>query len=160
MASFVLMQPPADETSAGPVLPQFVRDGFSWPGLVFGPFWLAWRRLWLPAILVLAAMIVLNAGGSTLGLTLPATLLSALVSLWVGFEGSAMRLAALRRKGYTETGVVTADSLTDAEQRFAAGIAEHGSAVRRATSTGLRLSISKPLPHDPAIGSLTYPGQG
>ncbi|HEY5819967.1 MAG TPA: DUF2628 domain-containing protein [Mesorhizobium sp.] len=159
MASFVLMQPPAGEKSDGPALPLFVRDGFSWLALVFGPLWLAWHRLWLPAITVLAVMMAITALGARLGLGTPAAMLSALVSTWVGLEGASMRIAGLRRRGYTDIGVVMADSLSDAELRFAAGVSEEGAAPRRAAPPSLRLPINKPLPHDPAIGFLTFPSK-
>jgi hypothetical protein len=80
-----------------------------------------------------------------------------LVSLYVGLEASALKLAALRRRGWREWGVVEADNADEAEIRYLAealtGSDETpappptaGPAAPRSTS-------------QPALGLLAYPGK-
>src|SRR6185503_529861 len=78
-----------------------------------------WHRLWIEAVLTFAVMTVLSMIGEKLGLEGAGSALSLLVSLYVGLEGQALRIAALRRRGWREWGVVEADTLGDAELRQA-----------------------------------------
>ncbi|MBZ9996976.1 MULTISPECIES: DUF2628 domain-containing protein [unclassified Mesorhizobium] len=117
MAAYVVMEPPGRsekvETTA------FVRDGFAWLGLLVPPLWLAWHRLWIEAALAFVVMGVLSMLGQKLGLGVAGSLLSLLVSLYVGLEGQGLRIAALRRRGWHEWGVVEAGRLGDADMRYA-----------------------------------------
>lgn len=156
MASFVVMQPPGKDKNGDPALPIFVRDGFSWAALVFGPLWLAWHRAWLAAAIALAVMVMLNAAGLHFGIERGASLLSTLVSLYVGLEGSAIRLAALRRRGFADAGVVQADHRDDAELRFAVGIAD-AEIVRPRPLPPAHLALRKPPQPDPTLGAVIFP---
>lgn len=149
MASYVLMQPPAGADAADGGLPHFVRDGFSWVALIAAPLWLAWRRLWLEAFAVLAAMILIGALGIHFRLDGMASLTSFLVSLWVALEAGALRLAGLRRRGFRELGVVEAATLADAEVRYAALLAEgdRPQPIRPA----IRVPLARPEQADPGI---------
>src|SRR5690606_40350011 len=51
-----------------------------------------------------------------------ASIASLMLALFVGLEGSALRLAALRRRGWREWGVVEAGNSRDAEIRYLADI--------------------------------------
>ncbi|CCV03820.1 conserved hypothetical protein [Mesorhizobium metallidurans STM 2683] len=115
MAIYVVMEPPSGEKADT----TFVRDGFSWLGFLVPPLWLAWHRLWIEAALAFVAMAALSMLAEKLSLGLPGSLLSLLVSLYVGLEGAALRIAALRRRGWHEWGVVEADRLDDADTRYA-----------------------------------------
>lgn len=159
MVAYVVMQPTGKDRSGGPALPTVVRDGFSWAALIFGPLWLAWHRAWLAAAGTLAAFVLLNSAGPHFGSATAASLLSVLVSLYIGLEGSAFRLASLRRRGFADAGVVLADNRDDAELRFAAALGDQG-AERSHRQAPLHLSIRKPLPPDPTLGRLTYPDEG
>lgn len=117
MASWVVMQPPAERDEA---LPEFVRDAFSIFAFFAPPIWLAWHRLWIEAAIALVLMLAIPALALKLGIGPAASWLSLLVSLFVGLEGPTLRLAALRRRGWTDAGVFEADDLVDAETRFAA----------------------------------------
>ncbi|TGQ38604.1 DUF2628 domain-containing protein [Mesorhizobium sp. M00.F.Ca.ET.216.01.1.1] len=117
MAIYVVMEPPG--RTEKPDATTFVRDGFSWLGFLVPPLWLLWHRLWIEAALAFVAMAVLSLLGERLGLALAGSLLSLLVSLYVGLEGQGMRIAALRRRGWHEWGVVEADRLDDADIRYA-----------------------------------------
>ncbi|TIS89433.1 DUF2628 domain-containing protein [Mesorhizobium sp.] len=117
MAIYVVMEPPG--RTEKPDATTFVRDGFSWLGFLVPPLWLLWHRLWIEAALAFVAMAVLSLLGERLGLALAGSLLSLLVSLYVGLEGQGMRIAALRRRGWHEWGVVEADRLDGADIRYA-----------------------------------------
>lgn len=114
MASYVVMEPPGRGEDA-----VLIRDGFTWLGLLFPPLWLAWHRLWLEAVLAAVAMALLSVAADRFGLGPAGDALSMLVSLYVGLEGQGLRVAALRRRGWLEWGVVEASSLADAEMRHA-----------------------------------------
>ncbi|TIW17845.1 MAG: DUF2628 domain-containing protein, partial [Mesorhizobium sp.] len=115
MAPYVVMEPPAGSSKAEDAI--LVRDGFTWLGFLFSPVWLAWHRLWIEALLTFAVMAALSMLGEKLGLEWAGSALSLLVSLYVGLEGQGLRIAALRRRGWRERGVVEAGNLGDAEVR-------------------------------------------
>lgn len=117
MASFIVMQPPERKGAAASDA-VFVRDGFSVIAFLVPPLWLLWRRLWIEAALVIAAALALGALSEVAGFGLTGTLLSLLVSVYVGLEGAALRIAALRRRGWRAWGVVEADGAADAELRY------------------------------------------
>ncbi|BCM16487.1 DUF2628 domain-containing protein [Mesorhizobium sp. J8] len=116
MAIYVVMAPPVGDKAEDAI---FVRDSFTWLGFVVAPLWLAWHRLWIEAALTFAVMAILSVAGERLGLEGAGSLLSLLVSLYIGFEGQALRIASLRRRGWREWGVVEAGNLADAETRHA-----------------------------------------
>jgi hypothetical protein len=90
--------------------PVLVREGFSLGAFLFGPFWLAWRRLWLWAlgmlVLVVAVALLLPDGISG-----PAVLALHLIA---GFEGRELQRARLARLGLPMQGVVAALDLDTA----------------------------------------------
>lgn len=100
----------------------FVRDGFSLVAFLIPLIWLLWQRLWIEAILVVAAGLLIalagEAGGFGQG---PVIVLSLLVNLLVGLEGNGRRVARLRRRGWDDAAVVWAPNLDEAEARFFTG---------------------------------------
>jgi hypothetical protein len=117
MAIYVVMEPPGRSEKVDATA--FVRDGFTWLGFLVPPLWFAWHRLWIEAALAFVVMGLLSMLGQKLGLGLADSLLSLLVSLYVGLEGQGLRIAALRRRGWHEWGVVEAGWLDDADTRYA-----------------------------------------
>ncbi|TIX28651.1 MAG: DUF2628 domain-containing protein, partial [Mesorhizobium sp.] len=91
MAVYVVMEPPGGGEKPDVT---FVRDGFSWLGFLVSPLWLLWHRLWIEAALAFVAMALLSMIAEGLSLGLAGPLLSLLVSLYVGLEGQALRIAA------------------------------------------------------------------
>jgi hypothetical protein len=86
---------------AAPVL---VPEGFSWGALFFGPIWLAVHRAWIPAVLTLAAavlIVVLTTGGVSVAS------LSALILL-LGFSGHDLRRWSLDHRGFLLAQVIAA----------------------------------------------------
>jgi hypothetical protein len=87
-----------------------VREGFSWGALIFGPLWLLAHRVWLPAVVTLAAAILI------LVLTrddITAVLLIALVVM-LGLSGQDLRRWSLDHRGYLLAQVVSGRGETDA----------------------------------------------
>ncbi len=156
MASFVVMRPPGDE---GDDRAQFVRDGFSFVAFVVPFVWLAWHRLWLEAALAFAASILVSTLGQTTSWGLALSPAVTLLGLYVALDGAALRIAALRRRGWTEAGVVEAANRDEAEIRW---FAEH--AVSR-PAPAERQPLPAALPglqarsSGPALGLLSYPGK-
>ncbi|MDX2265338.1 MAG: DUF2628 domain-containing protein [Hyphomicrobiales bacterium] len=97
----------------------FIREGFSWPGLVFGVLWLPFRGLWLEfavlgALAVGLAGLVMAAGGSPQSASWAMTF----VNLIVAFEINNLHRMRLERKGWRMVGVVSAAGFEDCERRF------------------------------------------
>jgi hypothetical protein len=97
----------------------FVRDGFHFWALLFGPLWFIWHRLWLAlvAYIVIIAAIVglmfgLRAGADAQGIVL------LIVALLAGYEAASARRWALSRGWWRQLGVVVADDAEAAERRF------------------------------------------
>lgn len=157
MAIHVVMEPPAkagQNASEGAV---FVRDGFYFFGFVAPILWLLWHRLWLAAVVTLAATLALAVAIEVAGLAFPATLLPLLISLYVGLEGGALRLAKLRRAGWRQWGVIEADSTADAEARylFADGKVED----QPVSAVAISPAAPRREPTGAALGLLQYPGR-
>ena len=119
MASYVVMEPPSG-TGRGGERAVLVRDGFRFLAFVLPAAWMLFNRLWIEALLVIAVTMTLSVFGAAAGLGKAAPALSLIVSLYAGLEASALKLAALRRRGWREWGVVEADSAADAEIRYLA----------------------------------------
>ena len=154
MTSHVLMQPPGTgETDDRAVL---VRDAFSWTGFLVPPVWLLWHRLWIEALVVLAALALLAAIGQVADFRTAGIGLGLLLSIFVGLEGPALRIGALRRRGWREAGVVDAARREDAELRLP-------DALARAPGRAEVLRPPAPAPGralaGPALGLFDYPGK-
>lgn len=97
----------------------FVKDGFSWPGLIFSLPWLLIQRLWLGALIFVVLAVATGLLGRFLPLTSDADFfLALLANLWVGFEGNDMRRRKLLKRGYVQAGSVLAKTQEEAEEIF------------------------------------------
>lgn len=151
MAAYVVMEPPGGEKAEDATL---VRDGFSWLAFVVPPLWLLWHRLWIEALLAFIVLGALSAVGEMLDLGLSGSLLIFLVALYTGLEGAALRITALRRHGWREGGVIEADTIADADTRYALGTKPNpvdeaamprivpDAVLARPAQTGLALGLS------------------
>ena len=161
MASYVVMEPaPAAGGDGNRERAVLVRDGFHLLAFLVPAVWLLWHRLWIEALVVVAVSMALSGVGSVAGLGNAAPFLSLLVSLYVGLEGAAMRLAALRRRGWRERGVVEADSAADAEIRYLHETADEAGeplAARPASLSAPPVASSRAT--GPALGLFAYPGK-
>ena len=158
MASYVVMEPPGRSEKVETTT--FVRDGFTWLGFLVSPLWLAWHRLWIEAGLTVVVMGILSVLGERLGLGLAGSLLSLLVSFYVGLEGQGLRIASLRRRGWHEWGVVAAGSLDDADTRYALEAADTQSDERAPPQRIVPdAALARPAQMGMALGLTHTPGK-
>ena len=159
MASYVIFEPPGQTEPERAV---FVRDGFHWLAFLFSVLWFLWYRLWIEAGLVFAAMVGLSAIEDIQGLQGAALVVSFLLALGLGFEAPALRMAALRRRGWREWGVVEANGGDEAAIRY---LAEAGTAAAGGViEAPVPAPLSGPSPVRrpggiPALGLFHYPGR-
>ncbi len=164
MASYVIMEPPPEPGGRISRDPVFVRDGFAFLAFLVPFVWLLWHRLWIEAALALGVTLLLGGLGEYGGAGPAASLLSILVSIYVGLEGAALRIAALRRRGWREVGVVEADSVADAEIRHFAepsvdeiDVVDQPLRPAAQPATGIQPPPRTPA-SGPALGLFSYPG--
>jgi hypothetical protein len=98
---------------------QFVKEGFTIWGFLFGPLWLLYNRLWLAFIVTVVVMAGLAAALVELDLKNQApAIVDLLASLIIGFEGNNILRWTLRRRGYALLGSVVGRSRLECERRF------------------------------------------
>jgi hypothetical protein len=119
MAVYTVHEPPSRAGAAPePERFVFVRDGFAFWALLFGPLWMLRHRMWLAllgyALVVTALGLVMRLNGSaTVG-----TIVWALLGLLIGIEAGTLRRFTLGRRGFRNIGLVVGDDLELAERRF------------------------------------------
>jgi hypothetical protein len=157
MATYVVMEPGARATADGESA-VFVRDGFSFIAFLVPFAWLFWHRLWIEGALALGALLLLGVLDDVGGMGMIAVGLSLLMSIYVGLEGPALRMAALRRRGWRDRAVIDADCLDDAETRYLSGPGEEHEEVPPADMTPRATVRPRPVTSAPALGLLGYGG--
>jgi hypothetical protein len=106
-----------------------VRDGFTLPAFMFGPFWFAFRRAWLGAIFWFGGVALIVSAGIVLGVAPELCLGAGFVFMYLmALEASGFRQRSLMRRRYRLADVVEARDLTEAEIRF---LARHAPASLR-----------------------------
>ena len=153
MASYVVMEP-----GAGRGETRFVCDGFTFLGLLFPVIWLLWHRLWIEALVALAALLCIGIAGELSGWTVTAMALSFLASLYVGLDGAALRLWALRRRGWRETAIVEANNEDEAMIRYFAD-GGHVPDPGKPAAPPQSYVAATPATTGPALGLLSYPAR-
>jgi hypothetical protein len=120
VATFLVFEP-ADgaRTQSAAERVVFLREKFSPFAFFLTPFWLLRHRLWLAFLVWLLVFIAITVTGGLLGFG-PYTSIAAMFfpALVFGMEGVNLRARKLLRKGYRDAGVIIADDLDTAEQRF------------------------------------------
>lgn len=97
----------------------FVRDGFHFWALVFGPFWLLWNRLWLAFGLYAVVAIALAVTLSMLRVGSDARFFVwLLLAFLVGLEGASLKRWSYSRRKWRQVDFVVADKIDAAERRF------------------------------------------
>jgi hypothetical protein len=94
--------------------PVLVREGFSWGALFFGPLWFAVHRAWLPAVLTVAATVLIL----FLAPEGIATVLMVGLGWLLGLAGQDLRRWSLDHRGYLLTQVVAAPNEFGALERL------------------------------------------
>lgn len=156
MASFVVMERRA---AGGGRDVEFVRDSFHLLAFLFPLFWFLFHRLWIEAAVTLALIVAFAVLTSWAGY--PAHWpLSLIVSLFAGLEAPALRLAAMRRAGWSEQGVIEADDNFAAEARYAAELDEDEPPAEKPANAGPTATDAAFPPRTapgPALGLFSYP---
>jgi hypothetical protein len=112
---------PPDSTD--PLKTQLIRDRFSWGAALVPPLWMLAHHLWLETFgwcvgALAIAVLGLYLGGNA------AVWLYVLYAAWTGFAASDLRVSALRRKGYAQTGTRIAQDEMAAERDWLAETAK------------------------------------
>lgn len=99
---------------------RMIKDGFSWPAFILGPFWLARHRLWKPLAIWL---------GAVLGLSLVMSLIWGAdgIGTWIwlgaalilGFEAGELRRSGLEEQGYRQVTTISGASEEECEIKLA-----------------------------------------
>jgi Protein of unknown function (DUF2628) len=174
MPVYTVHAPAADGGEAGRAADRFVfvRDGFSFWALLFGPLWLLWHRLWLALIGYIAvtvgvavALALLHAGAGTRFTVM------LLIALLMGLEAASLRRWTMSRRKWRQLDVVVADDEETAERRFFDRwtaqrriLSNDQSAIDRGAPPPTRdvpgQSFSRPpsSPHSDIIGLFPQPG--
>jgi hypothetical protein len=152
---FLVFEPPSEAgASVDPERIVFLRDKFSWPALLFGPFWLIWHGLWLGLTLWALVFLILAIGVAALELSDSMMAAAFFVpSLLVALDPLELRRRKLLRRGYREAGIVVAENLDLAEHRFFSAWATRSETAVRRAAPALRLT---PPPPRPVVG--LFPG--
>jgi hypothetical protein len=97
----------------------FVRDGFHFWAMIFGPLWLLWNRLWLATIGWIIAVIALDLVLAKLGVGRGAIFFgNVLVALLMGLEAASLQRWTLSRRNWRQLDTVVGDDEETAERRF------------------------------------------
>jgi len=97
----------------------FVVEGFSWPALIFGPFWALWHGMWRTAIVLLVIAVAIGGLGALAGLAADViSILQILIQIGLGLWGNDLRRFALAKRGYVERAVVAGRNGEEAEHRY------------------------------------------
>jgi Protein of unknown function (DUF2628) len=115
MSTYVVMEPASDRRGEAAL---FIRDAFAPTAVVVPVFWLLWNRLWFESAMALLASFILVGASAWAGIPQLAGIASILIGFYVALEGSALKIAAARRRGCEEAAVVDARSIIEAEERY------------------------------------------
>ncbi|WP_045679958.1 DUF2628 domain-containing protein [Martelella endophytica] len=118
MASFLVLEPAGDDA---PERVRFIRDGFSWAGLIFGPFYLLASRAWIAGFSTLVISILLSVAGFYEGLSFAAGAASLALNLFIALEGREWKAAAMERRGFRLRDVIVASDIETAEEIYFSG---------------------------------------
>ena len=132
----------------------FVKEGFTWWGFFFAPFWLLANSLWLEFAIGFVLLAGLAAGLTATGLKNEANIvLDLLPALIVGFEGHGLKRWNLERKGYRFIAPVAGENYNECERRFFAAW------LPTLASPGVKPASIPPLDSAPGSwGDWTGPG--
>src|SRR5215211_845126 len=121
MPIYTVHEPPQkrSETRRGPERFRFVRDGFYFWAFLLAPIWMLWHRLWMVLIGYIVVSIALNVALRFAGAPGTAVFfVELLLAILIGLEAGTLRRWTLRRRGWRQMSVVSADDVEAAERRF------------------------------------------
>lgn len=104
----------------------FLRDGFHFWAMLFGPLWLIWHRLWLVLLGYVAASAVAGISLALLGASGNVRMLVfSLLAILMGLEAASLRRWSYSRGKWRLIDFVVADDVEAAERRFFDRWTEH-----------------------------------
>ena len=107
------------ETDALAWKARFIREGFSWGALIFGPIWLLTHRLWVAFLVYCLALVSIEAMVHLLHLAdWTSALMGELAGLYLALEGNQLQRKALERSGWPMVDIVSGVNLEAAERLF------------------------------------------
>lgn len=118
MATFIVLEP----SDGNPDRVAFIPEDFAWGALVFTFLWALWQRMWVVAVVILAAfaglavLVKLEAFDGAF-----AALLYVAGAILFGFEARSLKKKALERAGFRRTGLIQASRREAAELAYFAG---------------------------------------
>jgi hypothetical protein len=163
MAVYTVHEPPLRTGAGSAPEPErfiFVRDGFAFWALLFGPLWMLRHRMWLVLLGYLVVVAALSVVLHLHGTAAVGTLVWALLALLIGFEAGTLRRFSLARRGFRNIGLVVGDDLELAERRFFdswVGRAKPASSASGG-APALALSLRAPHPASDVLGLFPEPG--
>jgi hypothetical protein len=111
-------------------------------------------------VLVVALGMVIGGVGSWSGNELASGFAALMLALAIGHEASTLKLAAMRRRGWREWGVVEADNAQDAETRYLDEAVADEEPATFVTTPAPQTGRVVTTPSGPVLGMLGYPGRG
>jgi hypothetical protein len=167
MSVYTVYEPPLRATDVGPDPDRFafVRDGFSFWAFLVAALWMLWHRMWLVLVIYLVLAGGLEAGLHYAGVS-PATiaLVQLCIAVLVGLEAPTLRRFTLSQRKWKNIGLVSGDTLEDAERRFFDAWVHESSLKPSAPAAAERPATPSPVPRLPpasdVIGLFPDPGAG
>ena len=101
-----------------------VKQGWSWPGFLFGFVWAIFKDMYAIGIGVFVALLVLTQIGRALGGTVAAvidqvtTIGGAVIAVGFGLYGNGLRERHLRNRGFSPRTTLSASGARTARKRF------------------------------------------
>ena len=164
MAVYTVHEPPlrgSVTTAPEPERFIFVRDGFSFAALLFGPLWMLRHRMWLVLLGYAVVVAVLWALLRLYGSAAADGTVWALLAFLLAFEAGTLRRITLARRRYLNIGVVVGDDLESAERRFFDSWVRRNSTARRDGSADVPPLARSPHPRPSVpdvLGLFPQPG--
>ncbi len=148
------MEPSGHEATEKAVL---VRDGFHVAGFLVPFLWFAFHRMWRETLVTTLSLLALSLAASYLGFGTMVGWLTLLIGIYVGLEGAALRVEAMKRADWTEWGVIEAGNRSEAELRYlvareTAAVSEGAQIIAPWNRTSPRATHSGPM-----LGLFSYP---
>lgn len=113
----VLLRPGASSDPLSDSGATFVADNFSWFAALVPPLWAIVHGLWLELIIWIGAMVALGAVDLVMG-SEASFWFYVLSAVWIGYEASAIRVSALKRKQFHLAGDLIASDEIFAEMEW------------------------------------------
>ena len=96
-----------------------IKEGFCWPAFFFSLFWALWHRLWLVALGLIGANLLISVLVFQISTNEAVTIVvSFSIALMLGFMGNDFRRSKLEKHGFTERGLVIGRTAEAAVRRY------------------------------------------